>query len=86
MHVLRLLPTCEPRLIVDAGCGTGRQTLVLAREPGTVIDAIDSHSPFLDDHPDPAVREFTRETLKEIEPFEPSEDSYGYVFYALRRG
>lgn len=36
------------RLVVDAGCGAGRQTLVLARELGAVIHAVDSHQPFLD--------------------------------------
>src|SRR5262245_17708351 len=49
LHVLRLLPTRQFRLVVDAGCGTGRQTLGLARELGTVIHAIDSHEPFLND-------------------------------------
>lgn len=34
---------------IDAGCGTGRQTVALARELGTPIDAVDSHQPFLDD-------------------------------------
>jgi hypothetical protein len=27
LHVLRLLPKQQFRIIVDAGCGTGRQTL-----------------------------------------------------------
>jgi trans-aconitate methyltransferase len=48
-HVLRLLPKQVFRVVVDAGCGTGRQTLALARELGTVIHAIDSHEPFLND-------------------------------------
>ncbi len=34
-------------------------------------------------HPDPTVRDFAIETVKEIEIFECSEDSYGYVFYVL---
>jgi methylase of polypeptide subunit release factors len=29
-HVLRLLPKRRFRVVVDAGCGTGRQTLALA--------------------------------------------------------
>src|SRR5438132_5975181 len=33
------------------------------------------------DHPEPAVRDFAAETIREIEVFECSEDSYGYVFY-----
>ena len=36
-------------------------------------------------HPDPSVRNFAVETIKEIEIFECSEDSYGYVFYVLQR-
>jgi hypothetical protein len=36
-------------------------------------------------HPDVAVRDFAIETLKEIETFKISEDSYGYVFYVLQR-
>ena len=36
-------------------------------------------------HPDPSVRDFAVETLKEIEIFERSEGSYGYVFYLLQR-
>jgi trans-aconitate methyltransferase len=49
LHVLRLLPTRQFRVVVDAGCGTGRQTLTLARELGTPIHAVDSHEPFLND-------------------------------------
>src|SRR5262245_21278456 len=47
LHVLRLLPKRNFDLVVDAGCGAGRQTLVLARELGTVIRAIDTYQPFL---------------------------------------
>jgi SAM-dependent methyltransferase len=36
------------------------------------------------DHPDPRVRDFAAETVQEIEVFQCSEDSYGYVFYVLR--
>jgi hypothetical protein len=36
-------------------------------------------------HSDVSVREFAGETLKEIETFKNSEDSYGYVFYVLQR-
>src|SRR5262245_59623553 len=49
LHALRLLPKRSFRLVVDAGCGTGRQTLALAAELGTVVHAVDSHRPFLDD-------------------------------------
>jgi serine/threonine-protein kinase HipA len=36
----------SPR-VLDLGCGPGRQTLVLARELGTPITAVDLHAPFL---------------------------------------
>jgi hypothetical protein len=36
-------------------------------------------------HPDSSVRDFAAETIKEIEIFRCSEDSYGYVFYVLQR-
>ena len=37
------------------------------------------------DHPAPLVRGFAAETVREIEVFQCSEDSYGYVFYVLQR-
>jgi hypothetical protein len=37
------------------------------------------------DHSDAAVRDFAAETVREIEAFQRSEDSYGYVFYVLQR-
>jgi trans-aconitate methyltransferase len=49
LHVLHLLPRQEFGVIVDAGCGTGRQTLVLAKELGTLLHAVDSYEPFLPD-------------------------------------
>jgi SAM-dependent methyltransferase len=49
LHVLRLLPGQQFRVVVDAGCGAGRQTVVLAKELGTLIHAVDSYQPFLDD-------------------------------------
>jgi SAM-dependent methyltransferase len=49
LHVLRLLPKQAFRVVVDAGCGTGRQTLALARELGIPVHAVDSHAPFLSD-------------------------------------
>src|SRR5262245_43687941 len=49
LHVLRLLPKQQFRVVVDAGCGTGRQTLALARELGTRVHAVDSCEPFLND-------------------------------------
>src|SRR5437588_406140 len=49
LHVLRLLPKRQFRVVVDAGCGTGRQTLALAKELGTVVHAVDCCQPFLND-------------------------------------
>jgi cyclopropane fatty-acyl-phospholipid synthase-like methyltransferase len=49
LHVLNLLPLENPQRVVDAGCGTGRQTLALANELRTAIDAVDNHQPFLDE-------------------------------------
>src|SRR5918997_6242100 len=49
LNVLRLLPKRRFQLVVDAGCGTGRQTLVLAKELGTPVHAVDSYEPFLND-------------------------------------
>jgi cyclopropane fatty-acyl-phospholipid synthase-like methyltransferase len=48
-HVLCLLPQQQFHVIVDAGCGTGRQTMVLAKELGTLVHAVDSYEPFLND-------------------------------------
>ena len=48
-HVLSLLPARQFGVVVDAGCGSGRQTLVLARELGTQICAVDSSQLFLND-------------------------------------
>jgi SAM-dependent methyltransferase len=49
IQVLRFLPAREFRVVVDAGCGTGRQTIALARELGAVVHAVDFHAPFLAD-------------------------------------
>jgi trans-aconitate methyltransferase len=49
LHVLRLLPTQRFPVIVDAGCGAGRQTMVLAKALGTLVHAIDAYEPFLHD-------------------------------------
>lgn len=37
----------EPRRILDIGCGSGAQTLVLAKETRAEIVAVDSHAPYL---------------------------------------
>lgn len=48
LYVLRSVPRRRFNVVVDAGCGVGRQTFVLARELKTDIYAVDSHQPFLD--------------------------------------
>ena len=49
LHVLRHLPKRQFRVVVDAGCGTGRQTLALVKELGVPVHAVDSYAPFLTD-------------------------------------
>jgi trans-aconitate methyltransferase len=49
LNVLHLLPKQRFQVIVDAGCGTGRQTMVLAKELDMLIHAVDSYEPFLND-------------------------------------
>lgn len=49
LDVLRSLPGRPFEVIVDAGSGSGRQTIALARELGRAVHAVDSHGPFLDD-------------------------------------
>lgn len=48
LAVLQRLPSREVTTVVDAGCGTGRSTLVLASQLATTIHAVDSHDPFLE--------------------------------------
>jgi SAM-dependent methyltransferase len=47
LRVLRRLPRRQYELVVDAGSGTGRQTLALAAALGTPVHAVDSYEPFL---------------------------------------
>jgi SAM-dependent methyltransferase len=47
LNVLRSLPRHWFEVVVDAGCGAGRQTMVLASELGTPIEAVDSYRAFL---------------------------------------
>ena len=48
LYVLRSLPQHRFEVVVDAGCGAGRQTFVLADELKTLVHAVDSYQPFLD--------------------------------------
>jgi len=48
LYVLRSLPAHRFEIVVDAGCGAGRQTFVLADELKTPVHAVDSYHPFLD--------------------------------------
>lgn len=47
LYVLRSLPEHWFEVVVDAGCGAGRQTMVLASELGRPIQAVDSYQPSL---------------------------------------
>ena len=47
LYILRSLPEHRFEVAVDAGCGAGRQTLVLADELKTCIHAVDCYRPFL---------------------------------------
>ena len=47
LYVLRSLPQHWFEIVLDAGCGAGRQTMVLASELGTPIQAVDFYQPFL---------------------------------------
>jgi SAM-dependent methyltransferase len=47
LYVLRSLPNHRFGIVIDAGCGAGRQTLVLAKELNSPVHAIDSYQPFL---------------------------------------
>lgn len=48
-------------------------------------EVLESRAKSLANHSDVALRDFVAETLKEIETFEISENSYGYVFFILQR-
>ena len=48
-------------------------------------DVLEPRAKSLVNHSNVDVRDFAVETLKEIETFKISEDSYGYVFYVLQR-
>jgi len=54
LSYIRELPA-QP-IVLDVGCGPGAQTLVLARETGGVVTAVDNHAPFLDDLRERAAR------------------------------
>jgi SAM-dependent methyltransferase len=47
LAMLAWLPGPIEGEVVDAGCGTGRQTLALARALARTVHAIDNHAPFL---------------------------------------
>ena len=47
LKVLNMLPKEDYGVIVDAGCGAGRQTLALAKRLQTLVHAVDSYEPFL---------------------------------------
>jgi hypothetical protein len=47
-------------------------------------DVLEPRAQALVNHPDSSVRNLAIETLREIDIFNRSEDSYGYVFYVLQ--
>ena len=47
--MLRSVPRQDFQVVVDAGCGSGRQTLALVRSLRTRVHAVDSRQAFLDD-------------------------------------
>lgn len=48
-------------------------------------DVLESRARAFIEHPDSSVRDLAVEILREIEIFNRSEDSYGYVFYVIRK-
>ncbi|MEZ4547788.1 MAG: hypothetical protein R3B51_08745 [Thermodesulfobacteriota bacterium] len=60
---------------------------MLPREAWTVgyYDVLGPRAESLKNHPDATAREMAAETLEEIEVFESSGGSYGYVFYVFER-
>jgi hypothetical protein len=55
-----------------------------SREKG-YYDLLEPRARALVNNPDSSVWDFALETLKEIEVFRISDDSYGYVFYVQKR-
>ena len=47
LRILETLPRQSYPLVVDAGCGSGRQTLVLANRLQSTVHAVDTYKPFL---------------------------------------
>ena len=62
-------------------------TLTLSRESWVegYYDVLEPRAQALKDHEDASVRAFAEEALTEIEVFDISQDSYGYVFFVLQR-
>jgi len=71
IHVLRSLPRETFELVVDAGCGTGRQTLALVDALRSPVHALDTYEPFLTDLTERAheagVGEFVKTRCLDIE-------------------
>lgn len=100
LDALRRLPPLPPQAtVLDLGCGTGRQTLVLARELRARITAIDIHQPYLDGLARNAAAAGLSDFIRtrclsmdaldyppaSIDLFSRFSSTYGYVFYLLRK-
>jgi SAM-dependent methyltransferase len=44
----KVLEDCQPRRILDIGCGAGRTSLLLAQETQALVTALDLNQPYLD--------------------------------------
>lgn len=62
-------------------------TFTLARESWIdgYYDVLGPRAQSLLEHPDESVRTYAAETVREVDVFDQCGDSYGYVFYVLRR-
>jgi hypothetical protein len=70
----------------NAGCKVlGTYTLPEEAWMEGYYEILEPRAKGLANHPDSSVRDFAADTLKEINVFQRSEGSYGYVFYVLQR-
>jgi len=77
----------ENRVVAEDAGYSVLSTHTLPRETWIegYYDILEPRAQGLLDHPDEGVRGFAAETVEEIRIFGRSEDSYGYVFYVMKR-